>query len=566
MVAELPLAGAFGLEFQVVAATGLHHDILAGGQLDVIPLVVAHAVVGVGLDRVVVGAAFVDVAGCQHAAAVQDAPLQPAGHRGGRGKRQAGNPLVRTGREPFPDGLLEGCGVDQLVVDRAAFHVGDTLALTVGQDHLQDGREAVATGADFGQVGPGKRTARTTRTLADQGGPVQGVQPASRATVLQRGDAVVAADEVLVSGRIGVLHHQVVDAAGHHRLALLVHPDFREHRFRVVARAQTRHIGAAGHRGSLQVGQVLGRAVVRVEADPDHATGAASIAQAALPVQANPIQRTVDGGPEAVGHDAGLVAVVADDGVGQCVLREHAGAVEAGKFRRVQLQVGGRHQAVAAGRLCPAARVRRLFGGRFLRGLRAGHVLLRLTDGDGVACLVGVAVRSAVIARPYPGGQIGVIGQVGGGPGVLDHVLTAGSGSRGSVQGRFGRGICDQVIGHVRQDVAELVDHDMGRFGLRQHQRAGAQGVGDGGGLSQRVGAFVLGRLGGQDMRHFAGNLVEDEAGQCSGFWRAGGGGIISTGAAGQRQRHHQGGAQHGQATRERAGKEAIGLAGRVHD
>jgi len=33
--------------------------------------------------------------------------------------------------------------------------------------------------------------------------------------------------------------------------------------------------------------------------------------------------------------------------------------------------------------------------------------------------------------------------------------------------------------------------------------------------------------------------LVEDEAGQCSGFWRAGGGGIISTGAAGQRQRHH---------------------------
>ena len=175
-------------------------------------------------------------------------------------------------------------------------------------------------------------------------------------------------------------------------------------------------------------------------------------------------------------------------------------------------------------------------------------------------------MRTAIVARAYPGGQIGVIGQVGGGPGVLDHVLTAGSCSRGSVQGRFGRGICDQVIGHVRQDVAELVDHDMGRFGLRQHQWAGAQGVGDGGGLSQRVGAFVLGRLGGQDMRHFAGNLVEDETGQCSGFGRVGCGGIISTGAAGQRQRHHQGGAQHGQATRERAGKEVIGLAGRVHD
>ena len=206
---------------------------------------------------------------------------------------------------------------------------------------------------------------------------------------------------------------------------------------------------------------------------------------------------------------------------------------------------------VAAGGLCLAARVRRFVGGRSLHGLRTAHVFLWLTDGDGVACLVGVAMRTAIVARAHPGGQIGVIGQVGGGPGVLDHVLTTGSGSRCGVLCRLGRGIRNQVVGHLRQDVAELVDHDMGRFGLRQHQRTGGQGVGDGGGFSQRVSAFVLGRLGGQDMRNFARNLVEDEAGQCSGFGRAGGGGIIATGAAGQRQRHHQGRAQHGQATRE---------------
>ena len=290
--------------------------------------------VGVGLQRGVVGRVCRELPAGQHVAALQDAPLQRARNRCRRGKRQTRHAPLARGAETFPDGLLGPDGEDATRINRATFHVGHALALAVCRGELQDGHIVVAVGGVARVVGPREGIRGTHCTRAPQRAPVDGRDPAGRAVVLFVGDGVVAADVVLAWIRSHIVHHQMVDLAGHQRLLTGERAVGKDGAIPLGGR--TRRELCRGQRRGRHVGCMGIRAVVGQQAKTDDAAVAPRIARSRLPVQPCRGQVAADGGPEAVGDDSLLAAVDADHGVAQGVLPEDAGAVEPADLGRVE--------------------------------------------------------------------------------------------------------------------------------------------------------------------------------------------------------------------------------------
>ena len=294
---------------------------------------------------------------------------------------------------------------------------------------------------------------------------------------------------------VDVVHHQVIDPAGLQRLIATRHRDVLEDGFLVFTRLEARAIDSLGQRLALHVGQVCAGAVIGVDAQTNGAARAACIAQTGLPVELHAGQIAAVERHEAVGDDGFQIPIGADDGVGQCILVEHARAVETVEFRGVQpvsiacdadqTVLGGR-RILAGGAVVAGAVAARIAIGGAAAGRRFGLA--------GVAVLRRLLVAAGLVPVTGPFRQVGVVQamQVGGAR-VLGLQRAMQPVGRIAVvgRGRFGAG--DQHAGcKVHQSGRRFADalHGPGKI----------------------IGELVLGRRI-QNVGRFSGLLVEDEGG-----------------------------------------------------